>query len=98
MKPYHLRASTTAVEVWSGYRIQFDGMERHAWQKGSESRRFRYPHPGNGRSSRKISAGTRDPRVLTIPQHSDATGGFPLGTSACLVALTKSRRFQNVHL
>jgi hypothetical protein len=28
-----LRATKTAVEVWSGYRIQFDGFERHDWQK-----------------------------------------------------------------
>lgn len=33
MKPYHLHASSTSVEVWTGYRIQFDGMERHPWQK-----------------------------------------------------------------
>lgn len=33
MKPYHVHATTTAVEVWTGYRVQFGGMERHQWQK-----------------------------------------------------------------
>jgi hypothetical protein len=33
MNPYYVRASTSVVEVWSGYRIQFGGMERHSWQK-----------------------------------------------------------------
>ena len=32
MKPFFVRAADTRVEVWSGYRIQFGGMERHAWQ------------------------------------------------------------------
>jgi hypothetical protein len=33
MKPFFVRAAGTTVEVWSGYRIQFDGQERHDWQK-----------------------------------------------------------------
>jgi hypothetical protein len=33
MKPYYVRTSATVVEVSSGYRIQFDGMERYNWQK-----------------------------------------------------------------
>ncbi len=33
MKPYCVRTSASVVEVWSGYRIQFDGMERYDWQK-----------------------------------------------------------------
>ena len=33
MKPFFVRAAGTTVEVWSGYRIQFSGMERHDWQK-----------------------------------------------------------------
>jgi hypothetical protein len=33
MKPYHVHTTTNAVEAWTGYRIQFDGMERHDWQK-----------------------------------------------------------------
>jgi hypothetical protein len=33
MDPYYVSASATVVEVWSGYRIQFDGMKRYAWQK-----------------------------------------------------------------
>jgi hypothetical protein len=33
MKPFIVCASGTTVEVWSGYRIQFDGQERHDWQK-----------------------------------------------------------------
>lgn len=32
MKPFFVRPTDTVVEVWSGYRIQFGGMERHAWQ------------------------------------------------------------------
>lgn len=31
MEPFALRASDTAVEIWSGYRIQYDGEERHRW-------------------------------------------------------------------
>ena len=31
---YHvLRAGNTAVELWSGYRIQYQNQERHDWQK-----------------------------------------------------------------
>lgn len=37
MNPYFLHASGTVVEVWSGYRIQFKGMERHPWQKELKS-------------------------------------------------------------
>ena len=33
MRPFFVRAAGTTVEVWSGYRIQFGGMERHDWQK-----------------------------------------------------------------
>jgi hypothetical protein len=33
MEPFVVRESGTVVEAWSGYRVQFDGMERHAWQK-----------------------------------------------------------------
>jgi hypothetical protein len=33
MDPFAIRAAGTTVEVWSGYRIQFGGEERHAWQK-----------------------------------------------------------------
>ncbi|ETA92402.1 hypothetical protein [Mycobacterium intracellulare] len=33
MEPFVLQASDTAVEIWSGYRIQYDGEERHHWQK-----------------------------------------------------------------
>ena len=33
MKPFFVRAAGTTVEVWSGYRIQFDRQERHDWQK-----------------------------------------------------------------
>jgi len=33
MNPFHIRANNTEVEVWTGYRIQFEGMERHPWQK-----------------------------------------------------------------
>ena len=33
MEPYAIRATDSKVEFWSGYRIQFDGMERHAFQK-----------------------------------------------------------------
>jgi hypothetical protein len=32
--PYLLQASSAAVEVWSVYQIQFDGMRRHDWQAG----------------------------------------------------------------
>lgn len=32
MNPFVVRATSTKVEFWSGYRIQFGGMERHAWQ------------------------------------------------------------------
>jgi hypothetical protein len=31
--PYVIRAAGTTVQVWSGYRIQFGGFEKHAWQK-----------------------------------------------------------------
>lgn len=33
MRPYFVRPAKASVEVWSGYRIQFGGMERHEWQK-----------------------------------------------------------------
>jgi hypothetical protein len=33
MEPFELRTTETGVELWSGYRIQFDGFERHEWQK-----------------------------------------------------------------
>jgi hypothetical protein len=33
MQPFVVRAADNAIEVWSGYRIQFGGMERHDWQK-----------------------------------------------------------------
>lgn len=33
MEPFALHASETAVEIWSGYRVQFQGEERHPWQK-----------------------------------------------------------------
>jgi hypothetical protein len=33
MKPFELRCTDTAVELWSGYRIQFGGEEQHDWQK-----------------------------------------------------------------
>lgn len=33
MKPFFVRTAGTSVEVWSGYHIQFDGEERHDWQK-----------------------------------------------------------------
>jgi hypothetical protein len=29
---FDIRATETTVELWSGYRIQFGGMERHPWQ------------------------------------------------------------------
>lgn len=31
--PYAIRVADTTVEVWSGYRIQFGGFEKHDWQK-----------------------------------------------------------------
>jgi hypothetical protein len=31
--PYIVRVADTTVEMWSGYRIQFGGFEKHAWQK-----------------------------------------------------------------
>lgn len=33
MEPFAVHTSDTAVEIWSGYRIQYDGDERHHWQK-----------------------------------------------------------------
>jgi len=33
LEPYVIRSQHTVVELWSGYRIQFGGMERHDWQK-----------------------------------------------------------------
>jgi hypothetical protein len=32
MNPFVVRAADTKVEVWSAYRIQFGGMERHVYQ------------------------------------------------------------------
>jgi hypothetical protein len=32
MQPFVVLAADTTVEFWSGYRIQFGGMERHDWQ------------------------------------------------------------------
>lgn len=37
MISFHVRATGAVVEVWSGYRIQFGGMERHSWQKELKS-------------------------------------------------------------
>jgi hypothetical protein len=31
--PFYIRPADTTVEVWSGYRIQFGGFEKHDWQK-----------------------------------------------------------------
>lgn len=33
MKPFIVKRTGTVVEVWSGYRIQFGGMEAHLWQR-----------------------------------------------------------------
>ena len=33
MEPFLIHPGPTVVEAWSGYRVQFDGMERHTWQK-----------------------------------------------------------------
>ena len=33
MEPFFVRECGAVVEAWSGYRVQFGGMERHAWQK-----------------------------------------------------------------
>lgn len=33
MRPFHIRVRGTTVELWSGYRVQFGGMERHDWQR-----------------------------------------------------------------
>jgi len=33
MDPFFIRTVGTTVEAWSGYRIQFGGEERYAWQK-----------------------------------------------------------------
>lgn len=32
MEPFALRTTDTVVELWTGYRIQFGGEERHDWQ------------------------------------------------------------------
>jgi hypothetical protein len=32
MNPFFVRAADTRLEIWSGYRNQFGGMDRHAWQ------------------------------------------------------------------
>lgn len=37
MKHFHIRETDEAVELWSGYRIQFDGQERHEWQKTAKA-------------------------------------------------------------
>jgi hypothetical protein len=34
---FAIRATDTVVELWSGYRIQFGGMERHAFQKDAKT-------------------------------------------------------------
>jgi hypothetical protein len=33
VEPFIVRPNSAGAEVWSGYRIQFGGMERHPWQK-----------------------------------------------------------------
>jgi hypothetical protein len=33
LRPFIIRRKGNTVEVWSGYRVQFGGMERHEWQK-----------------------------------------------------------------
>jgi hypothetical protein len=38
MKPYHLLATSTVVEVWAGGRIQMEGQKRHLWQKEVKAR------------------------------------------------------------
>jgi hypothetical protein len=37
MKPYHVQENATSVEAWTGYRVQFDGQERHPWQKAMKA-------------------------------------------------------------
>jgi len=37
MKPYYVQETSTAVELWAGYRVQFDGQERHPWQKTAKA-------------------------------------------------------------
>jgi hypothetical protein len=37
LKPFDIRATNTGVELWSGYRIQFSGMERHPWQLAAKA-------------------------------------------------------------
>ena len=37
LKPFDIRATDTGVELWSGYRIQFSGMERHPWQLAAKA-------------------------------------------------------------
>ncbi|OYN79555.1 hypothetical protein [Mycolicibacterium sphagni] len=37
MNPFFVQSTGTVVEVWSGYRIQFEGMERQLWQKELKS-------------------------------------------------------------
>ena len=37
MSHYVLRTGNTSVELWSGYRLQFDGQERHHWQKEAKA-------------------------------------------------------------
>jgi hypothetical protein len=32
LQPFVIHAADTKVELWSGYRVQFGGMERHDWQ------------------------------------------------------------------
>lgn len=33
VNPYYVHVTGTTVEVWSGYRVQFGGFEKHDWQK-----------------------------------------------------------------
>ncbi len=37
MKPFAIRSTERLVEIWSGYRIQFGGMERHPWQLAAKA-------------------------------------------------------------
>ncbi|MGV0795768.1 hypothetical protein ABQF26_02300 [Mycolicibacterium elephantis] len=82
MKPYYVRVSPTVVEAWSGYRIQFDGMERHHWQKNLKAElkdalvRIALPH--------KSFAGyydTTNPAVSDVENSlfTNMTGSLPQG-------------------
>ena len=90
MKPFFIRSAGSVVEVWTGYRIQFGGMERHSWQKDLKT------HLKAALGQQQFAAGvpilghywTSDPRVA------DTENSLFTNVLECMPAGVMSLRFE----